>query len=185
MNEILDASASAPLGRAAPPRGARARAPEEIDTPPDHRGARAGPWPARPWRFIVIEGEARRRIGETIAAAFRADQPGGRGRDGRLRAQPPRPRAARRRRRVAGAAAREDPGMGADPVGRRGVHEPRHRRERDGLRRLLDHRMVRLRPARARRARPRAGRAHRRLRPYRAGRRRRRPSGRVRLSPTS
>ncbi|HEX2555916.1 MAG TPA: nitroreductase [Microvirga sp.] len=29
-----------------------------------------------PWRFIVIEGEARTRIGETIAAAFRADQPG-------------------------------------------------------------------------------------------------------------
>jgi nitroreductase len=29
-----------------------------------------------PWRFIVIEGEARRRIGETIAAAFQADQPG-------------------------------------------------------------------------------------------------------------
>jgi nitroreductase len=29
-----------------------------------------------PWRFIVIEGEARHRIGETIAAAFQADQPG-------------------------------------------------------------------------------------------------------------
>lgn len=29
-----------------------------------------------PWRFIVIEGEARRRIGETIAAAFAADNPG-------------------------------------------------------------------------------------------------------------
>jgi nitroreductase len=29
-----------------------------------------------PWRFIVIEGEGRRRIGEAIAAAFRADQPG-------------------------------------------------------------------------------------------------------------
>ena len=29
-----------------------------------------------PWRFIVIEGEARERIGETIAAAFRADEPG-------------------------------------------------------------------------------------------------------------
>jgi len=28
-----------------------------------------------PWRFIVIEGEARLRIGETIAAAFQADQP--------------------------------------------------------------------------------------------------------------
>ncbi len=28
-----------------------------------------------PWRFIVIEGEARARVGETIAAAFRADNP--------------------------------------------------------------------------------------------------------------
>ena len=28
-----------------------------------------------PWRFIVLEGEARRRIGEAIAAAFRADNP--------------------------------------------------------------------------------------------------------------
>jgi nitroreductase len=29
-----------------------------------------------PWRFIVIEGEARHRVGETIAMAFQADQPG-------------------------------------------------------------------------------------------------------------
>ena len=28
-----------------------------------------------PWRFLVIEGEARARIGEVIAAAFVADQP--------------------------------------------------------------------------------------------------------------
>jgi nitroreductase len=28
-----------------------------------------------PWRFIVLQGEARATIGETIAAAFRADQP--------------------------------------------------------------------------------------------------------------
>lgn len=28
-----------------------------------------------PWRFIVLEGEARHRIGETIAAAYRADEP--------------------------------------------------------------------------------------------------------------
>ncbi|MGA0595469.1 nitroreductase family protein [Enterovirga sp. CN4-39] len=28
-----------------------------------------------PWRFIVIEGEARDRIGESIAAAFQADEP--------------------------------------------------------------------------------------------------------------
>lgn len=29
-----------------------------------------------PWRFILIEGEARHRIGAVIAGAFRADQPG-------------------------------------------------------------------------------------------------------------
>jgi nitroreductase len=28
-----------------------------------------------PWRFIVLQGEARGRVGETIAAAFRGDQP--------------------------------------------------------------------------------------------------------------
>jgi nitroreductase len=28
-----------------------------------------------PWRFLVIEGDARHRIGDSIAAAFRADQP--------------------------------------------------------------------------------------------------------------
>ncbi len=28
-----------------------------------------------PWRFIVIEGEARARVGKTIAATFRADNP--------------------------------------------------------------------------------------------------------------
>ena len=28
-----------------------------------------------PWRFIVLEGGARTRIGETIAAAYRADEP--------------------------------------------------------------------------------------------------------------
>jgi nitroreductase len=28
-----------------------------------------------PWRFIVLEGAARTRIGDTIAAAFRADNP--------------------------------------------------------------------------------------------------------------
>ena len=28
-----------------------------------------------PWRFVVLSGDARARIGETIAAAFRADNP--------------------------------------------------------------------------------------------------------------
>jgi nitroreductase len=50
--------------------------PDEIDTlltvaarVPDHGRL-------VPWRFLVIEGEARHRIGEAIAGAFRADQPG-------------------------------------------------------------------------------------------------------------
>ena len=60
-----------------------------------------------PWRFIVIEGEARHRIGEAIAAAFRADEPGGRRGQGRGRAAAPGPRAARRRRGVARPAARQ------------------------------------------------------------------------------
>jgi nitroreductase len=49
--------------------------PREVDTlltiasrVPDH-GRLA------PWRFIIIEGDARHRIGETIAAACTADQP--------------------------------------------------------------------------------------------------------------
>ena len=29
-----------------------------------------------PWRFILIEGEARRRLGEVLAKAFQADHPG-------------------------------------------------------------------------------------------------------------
>lgn len=28
-----------------------------------------------PWRFVVIEGDARARLGETVAAAYRADNP--------------------------------------------------------------------------------------------------------------
>jgi len=29
-----------------------------------------------PWRFIVIQGDARQRLGEVLAAAFKADNPG-------------------------------------------------------------------------------------------------------------
>jgi nitroreductase len=50
--------------------------PDELDTilsvasrVPDH-GKLA------PWRFIILEGESRHRIGDTIAAAFQADEPG-------------------------------------------------------------------------------------------------------------
>ena len=51
-----------------------------------------------PWRFIVFEGDARLKAGETIAAVFKADQPAGDARSGRVRAQAPRPRAAGRSR---------------------------------------------------------------------------------------
>jgi nitroreductase len=56
--------------------GAPAPSADEIDTiltvaarVPDHGRL-------VPWRFLVIEGEARHRIGEAIAGAFQADQPG-------------------------------------------------------------------------------------------------------------
>ena len=71
-----------------------------------------------PWRFIVLQGEARHRIGDTIAAACRADHPAADEAKLALERDPSGPRPARRRHRVAGAAAREDPGMGADLVGR-------------------------------------------------------------------
>lgn len=78
MNESLNESLvrlgtrrSVAAHRLGPP----APGPAEIDTlltiasrVPDH-GRLA------PWRFIVIEGEARHRLGETVAAAFTADNP--------------------------------------------------------------------------------------------------------------
>ena len=40
-----------------------------------------------PWRFILIEGEARQRLGEVLATAFQADNPERRRRAARCRAQ--------------------------------------------------------------------------------------------------
>jgi len=45
-----------------------------------------------------------------------------------------RPRAARRRRRVARCSARQNPRVGAGPLGRRGLHEPDRRRARSASR---------------------------------------------------
>ena len=109
-----------------------------------------------PWRFIVFEGDARLKAGETIAEVFRDKRPD---------ATPD--QVEHERQRLARAplviavvsragAARENPGMGAGAVGRRRGDEPRVRRARARLCRKLAHRMVRLRPPRARRARRRA-----------------------------
>lgn len=75
MNEtikLLRTRRSAPANTLAEP----GPAPEEMEViltlasrVPDH-GKLA------PWRFVVIRGEARLRLGETIAAAFQADNPG-------------------------------------------------------------------------------------------------------------
>ena len=116
-----------------------------------------------PWRFIVFEGEARPAAGDAIAAAFAAKYPD---------AKPEQVEAERGRLSraplviavVSRAAPHvEDSRMGAGAVGRRRGHEPRRRGARARLRRQLDHGMVRLRPRRARCARPFAARAHRRL----------------------
>src|SRR6266542_2668834 len=106
-----------------------------------------------PWRFIIFEGEARLAAGEAIVAAFAAKYPD---------AKPEHVEAERNRlARAAGhrsgqprRTAREDSGMGAGAVRGRCRHEPRARRPRARLWRELDHRVVRLRPRRARGARP-------------------------------
>src|ERR1700734_725713 len=118
-----------------------------------------------PWRFIVFEGEARRSAGAAIAAAFRAKYPD-------AKPEHVEPEGARLLRAplviaVVSRAARENSGMGTGAVRRRRRHEPRARRARARLWRQLDHRMVRLRPRRARCAGPGTARAHRRLRSHR------------------
>ena len=159
--------------------------PDELDAPSHRRGAGARSWPP--------DALALHRPGGRGPAPHRRDHrrrlPGrrsGRGRgQGRPRARPSGPRPARRCRRVAGAAAREDPGMGADLVGRGRVHDARHRRQRGGLR---------AHPG-SRNGTPSTGASSTRSasRPTRAspassisaGRRSRRRSGRVRSWPTS
>ena len=71
----------------------------------------------------------------------------------RIRTEAPGARAARHRGGEPRRPARENSGMGAGALGRRRRHESCARRPRARLRRQLDHRMVRLRPARARCAR--------------------------------
>lgn len=75
MNESISRLLSR---RSVPPRwlGSPGPGPEEIETllkvasrVPDHGKL-------VPWRFILIEGEARQRMGEVLVEAFRADNPG-------------------------------------------------------------------------------------------------------------
>ena len=122
-----------------------------------------------PWRFIVLEGEARHRIGETIAAACRADDPAA-----------DEAKLALERARLARAP------LVVAIVSRARPHVKIPEWEQTlsagavcmtlviaanaaGFAHILDHGMVRFRPARPRRARPRARREHRRLRAYRPG----------------
>ena len=121
-------------------------APAELDTlltvasrVPDHGKL-------TPWRFIVFEGDARLKAGETIAAVFKAEQPAGDRRAGRVRAQAAGARAAGDRGGEPRRAACEDPRMGAGALRRRRRDEPGDGRACARLRGELDHRMVRLRP---------------------------------------
>ena len=109
-----------------------------------------------PWRFIVFEGDARLKAGETIAAVFRDKRP-----DATPdQVEHERQRLARAplvdRGREPRRPACENSGMGAGAVRRRRRNEPGVRRACARLCRKLAHRMVRLRPPRARRARRRA-----------------------------
>ena len=99
-----------------------------------------------PWRFIVFEGEARRAAGDAIVKAFQRQISGRQAGAGGSRTGAADPRAAGHRRGQPGRAACENSGMGAGAVGRRRGDEPGARRACAGLRRKLDHRMVRLRP---------------------------------------
>ena len=106
-----------------------------------------------PWRFIVFDGDARLKAGDAIAAIFKANNP--QATDDQIAFE--RNRLARAPLVVAvvsrAGTAREDPRMGAGALSRRSRDEPRDRRACARLCGELDHRMVRLRPARARRAR--------------------------------
>ena len=120
-----------------------------------------------PWRFILLQGEARRRIGRAIGEAFRSDQPQADAEkiafeENRL-ARAPLVVAVVSRARPHVKIPEWEQVLSAGAV----CTNASARRDRLGLRRLLADRMVRLRPPHPRCARACAGRAHRRLRPYR------------------
>lgn len=96
-----------------------------------------------PWRFIVIEGEARDRLGEIAAEACAAEDK-----------EPPSPvRLATERGRIARAplviavishVMAHRTRMGANPVGGGGLPQPVSRRQRHGLRHVVGHGVDRL-----------------------------------------
>ena len=97
-----------------------------------------------PWRFIVFEGEARLTAGENIAAVFTADH---------AEATPDQIEFERKRLAraplVIAVVSRAGPHVKIPEWEQQmsagaACHEPGHRRARHGLRRELDHRMVRL-----------------------------------------
>ena len=106
-----------------------------------------------PWRFIVFEGEARRSAGEAIAAAFRTKYPDANSEH--IEAE--RQRLARAPLVIA-VVSRAAPHVKIPEweqvLSAGAAAEPCPRRARPRLRGKLDHRMVRLRPRRARCFRP-------------------------------
>ena len=104
-----------------------------------------------PWRFIVFEGEARRSAGEAIAAAFRAKYP-----DARLEHIEAERERLMRAPLVIAVVSRAGPHVKIpewEQVFSAGAAAMSPRRARARLWGKLDHRMVRLRPQCARRAR--------------------------------
>ena len=102
-----------------------------------------------PWRFIVFEGDARARAGEVIAEVFARKNPNAQTAE-----------VEQEKRRLTDAplviggrqlykAASQSAGMGTGAVRRRQRDEHRDRGNRARLRRMLAHRLVRIRSRRA------------------------------------
>ena len=126
----------------------------------------------RPWRFIVIRGPARERLGEVFVEALARRQPDAP--EAAIEQERTRPLRAPLLIAVAAriaSAAPQDSRDRADPVDRGGRAEHPARGARPGLRRQVADRGERLRRARQERARPRAGRPPARLHPSRHRRR--------------
>ena len=121
-----------------------------------------------PWRFVIIDGAAREKLGALAAEACQREE-----------AEPPsHVRLDTERKRFMRAPlviavvsrvkeTRGAPRMGADPIGRGGLHELVHRRQRAGLRVDVDHGMDIVFEDVHRRLRIGRKRTHRRLRAYR------------------
>ena len=117
-----------------------------------------------PWRFIVLEGDARARLGEVVAEACVAAE---KEPPSHVRLETERTRLMRAPLVIAVVsrvtAHRSAPGMGAGPLRGRGVPQSVPCRQRAGLRHLVDHRVDRLQQGGRCGAEPGRQRAHRRL----------------------